>query len=108
MLKWTLMTPGDREGTFSPSLDEIRGGRFSFAGQRFAVLSFPIAGAISAPTLSPTEREVLRLVLEGMRNAQIAARRGTSVRTVANQVASLFRKLGVTCRRELLAILAAG
>ncbi len=36
-------------------------------------------------------------------NAQIAAARGTATRTVANQVARLFQKLGVRSRAELVA-----
>ena len=42
-------------------------------------------------------------VLAGLANAAIARRRGTSARTVANQVASIFRKLGVQSRAELAA-----
>jgi DNA-binding CsgD family transcriptional regulator len=56
-----------------------------------------------AETLSPVESEVATFILAGLTNAEIARRRGTSVRTVANQVASLFRKLGVGSRLELLA-----
>ncbi|MCK6545615.1 helix-turn-helix transcriptional regulator [Myxococcota bacterium] len=51
--------------------------------------------------LSESERAVLALLLEGCSNREIAARRGTSVRTVANQVASIYRKVGVNSRREL-------
>jgi len=51
--------------------------------------------------LSAAERQVLRLVLEGRSNAEIGSARATSQRTVANQVASIFRKLGVASRREL-------
>jgi DNA-binding NarL/FixJ family response regulator len=42
-------------------------------------------------------------LLEGKRNADIARERGTSVRTVANQVAAIFRKLKVRSRAELVA-----
>ena len=49
------------------------------------------------------ERDVLLLVLEGLSNAAIAARRGRSARTVANQVAALLRKAHVMDRGELLA-----
>lgn len=51
--------------------------------------------------LSPAETEVAQLALSGLTNSQIAERRGTSARTVANQMASLLRKLGVASRREL-------
>lgn len=53
--------------------------------------------------LSPAEREILGLLLNDHDSASIAAARGTSPRTVANQIASLFRKLGVQSRAELAA-----
>lgn len=56
----------------------------------------------SSQPLASGEREVLQLVLEGHSNAEIGAARGTSARTVANQVASLLRKLGARSRFELI------
>ena len=53
--------------------------------------------------LTPSEREVATLILEGRDNPTIAALRGTSARTIANQVASIFAKLGVRSRAELAA-----
>jgi len=53
-------------------------------------------------TLSDAERVVLQLVVAGKSNAAIAQSRGTSVRTVANQVASLLRKLGARSRYDLI------
>jgi DNA-binding NarL/FixJ family response regulator len=41
-----------------------------------------------------------------MSNAAIARERKTSVRTVANQVASLFRKTGARSRAEIARIVA--
>ena len=52
--------------------------------------------------LSEAERVVLALVVAGKSNAAIAQARGTSVRTVANQVASLLRKLGARSRYDLI------
>ncbi len=52
--------------------------------------------------LTGAERDVARLVARGMSNAAIAAQRGSSVRTVANQLASIFGKLGVFSRSELV------
>lgn len=43
-------------------------------------------------------------LLDGQSNAEIAARRGRSARTVANQVAAVLRKLGVSSRIELIAL----
>lgn len=50
---------------------------------------------------TPAEQEVLELLRQGLSNAEIAAARGCSTRTVANQVASLLRKAGADSRRAL-------
>lgn len=55
------------------------------------------------PPLTAAELGSIRGVLEGRKNREIAAARGVSVRTVANQLASAYRKLGVASRFELLA-----
>lgn len=69
----------------------------------FAVISWPTAGAPPRLPLSVAEQEVVRLLGEGRSNAEIARVRGTSTRTVANQLTSIFRKSGVHSRFELLA-----
>jgi len=56
--------------------------------------------------LTEAERVVALFALDGCTNAQIATIRHSSPRTVANQVASAFRKLGVRCRLELIRCLA--
>lgn len=48
--------------------------------------------------LTTREVEVLALLCEGMRNAEIAARLSRSVRTVDHHLASIFAKLGVDSR----------
>lgn len=53
--------------------------------------------------LTRAENEILRLVREGLSNAEIAARRGRSIRTIANQVARLLEKTKAMSRRALLA-----
>ncbi|HEY3496560.1 MAG TPA: helix-turn-helix transcriptional regulator, partial [Polyangiaceae bacterium] len=64
-----------------------------------------IASSASSPQpqLTRAEREILDEVLHGHSNREIAARRGTSLRTVANQLASLLRKMRVGSRTELAA-----
>jgi DNA-binding NarL/FixJ family response regulator len=54
------------------------------------------------PLLTPSERGVLELVRQGLSNRSIAELRGTSERTVANQVANLLRKTGALNRRILM------
>jgi DNA-binding NarL/FixJ family response regulator len=56
--------------------------------------------------LTEAERTVALFALDGCTNAEIASIRRCSPRTVANQVASAFRKLGVRCRLELIRCLA--
>ena len=58
--------------------------------------------------LTSAEEEVLALLLDGYDNASIAEARSTSPRTTANQVAGIFRKLGVASRAELASIVSAG
>jgi DNA-binding NarL/FixJ family response regulator len=44
-------------------------------------------------------------LIEGLSNSEIATARQTSVRTVANQVASILRKVGVRSRSEAVTAL---
>lgn len=53
--------------------------------------------------LTVAERQVVTGVLNGRTNAAIATARRTSCRTVANQLAAIYRKLGVSSRWELAA-----
>jgi DNA-binding CsgD family transcriptional regulator len=53
--------------------------------------------------LSDAERDVALCLLGGMRRAVIARQRGTSPRTVANQITSIYHKLGISSCRELMA-----
>ena len=55
------------------------------------------------PRLTRAERQVVAGVLNGRTNAAIATARRTSCRTVANQLAAIYRKLGVSSRWELAA-----
>jgi DNA-binding CsgD family transcriptional regulator len=57
------------------------------------------------PALTESEQAVSAMVLAGHSNAEIARHRQTAVRTVANQLASIFHKLGVRSRVELAALL---
>jgi DNA-binding NarL/FixJ family response regulator len=76
------------------------------SGRPYLVLSFPLVRFRVPRGLTDAEKSVLGLLLRGHSNAAIAKHRATSQRTVANQVASIFRKLGVSSRAELAATLA--
>lgn len=52
--------------------------------------------------LSPRERDVLRLISDGLSNAQIAERLSISDKTVRNHVSNLFDKLGVWTRAQAI------
>lgn len=85
--------------------DGARASRLEIGEQTLLVLSYPIddRSALEGAPLSPAETEVARLAIDGLSNDDIAARRGTSARTVANQMASILDKLDLSSRRELAA-----
>jgi len=58
-------------------------------------------GRSAGSPLTASEDEVTAMAARGMTNHQIARARGCAPRTVANQLASAYRKLGITARREL-------
>jgi DNA-binding NarL/FixJ family response regulator len=84
----------------------LEGSRIELEGRELAVLSFPMRVPSFPSKLSAAEREVALAVIEGRSNAEIAAARQTSVRTVANQIVATYRKLGVHSRPELIIALA--
>ena len=55
-------------------------------------------------SLKPAERDVLRLLVRGYTNAEIAAQRGVSLRTVETQRANILRHLGLRTRAELVQV----
>jgi DNA-binding NarL/FixJ family response regulator len=76
---------------------------YSGEGQTVAILSFDVDETDKTGELTSAEREVALLALEGKSNHEIAEARHCSVRTVANQLQSVFRKLGIRSRAELAA-----
>ncbi|MFO7781499.1 MAG: helix-turn-helix transcriptional regulator [Spirochaetia bacterium] len=108
-------TATSRSDAGASSLPVFR--KFSFGGNEIIVVSAP-AGGLDAGSrcaggpdgggrdgadLSAAERAIFELIREGHSDAGIAKLRGTAPRTVHKQVHSIYRKLGVSCRNELLA-----
>ena len=77
--------------------------RAELDGRQVLILSFPYESPLALDTLSRIEREIVLALLAGASNAQIARDRGTTVLTVAKQIAHALRKLGVRSRGELAA-----
>lgn len=99
----------DSVGGFEMSVPpHLLGWELVVDGHQYVLLEWPARAAREPVDLTPAERDVLAGILRGDSNATIARRRRTRPRTVANQVASLFRKLGVRSRSELVAHLMGG
>jgi DNA-binding CsgD family transcriptional regulator len=79
---------------------------FSIDQAVLAVVTVPLERESPLAKLTPVERQVAILAATGRTNAEIGRRRGTSERTVANQMASILRKVGVGSRYHLTARLA--
>ncbi len=80
------------------------------AGASSSLEAFPMGAfhvvVLSGPEfecLTRAERAVVALAAAGLSNQQIARARKSAPRTVANQLASAFRKVGVGSRFELAA-----
>jgi DNA-binding NarL/FixJ family response regulator len=69
--------------------------------------STPLAPSIAAQ-LTPREREVLRLVGEGLSAREIAERLCVSPKTVGSHCENIFRKLGVRTRAQAVALAVSG
>ena len=80
----------------------MRASEITIGDKKLVLLSFP-RGADALAELTAAERQVALAVLAGYSNVEIARMRGSAPRTVANQVAAMFKKLGVRSRSELAA-----
>ena len=78
----------------------LRASRATVGGEEFAVFSFPVSVGKLPDSLTEAERAVGLALFAGKSNAEIAVGRGTSVRTVANQISAVLRKLNVRSRAE--------
>jgi DNA-binding NarL/FixJ family response regulator len=95
-----LTTPTVSRTLFDATLKLGLGSRTELVGLAGRLLGTPRAAAQES-SLTAAERDVLALVRMGYTNAAIATARKRSERTVANQVASLLKKLDAPSRRAL-------
>lgn len=72
-------------------------------GEDFAIFSYPLPTVQVPSCLSAAESAIAGALLKGHSYKRIASSRRTSVRTVANQVRSIFKKCNVKSRIELAA-----
>jgi DNA-binding NarL/FixJ family response regulator len=105
--KEVAFTLGVAESTVSASLRDVAIRVGVTSSTTLAVIAASLIAErprVSPATFTEAERAVLALLREGRSNADIAARRGTTERTIANQVASMLRKSRAPSRRALAAL----
>jgi DNA-binding CsgD family transcriptional regulator len=98
LLAGTLADPGD-----VPPPQGLRVSALHWHGRACLLLSFPGRLERWPVGLTKAERAVAEMLVDGTSSAEIARLRGTSIRTVSNQIASIFRKASVVSRGELVA-----
>jgi DNA-binding NarL/FixJ family response regulator len=87
-----------------PDLSRQRGrvSQLQFGNEEYTVISAARPDLEFPVELSIAEAAVVRCLVSGQSYAQISGERATSQRTVANQLATAFRKLGVSGRRATI------
>lgn len=70
------------------------------SAQRAAAEKSPVHEKLSS--LTPREKEIVRLIVSGATNKQVAAELDISERTVKGHLSNIFQKLGVTDRLKLV------
>src|SRR6266478_4904701 len=102
----TGIITGSRKSRTAPPPDlepphGVRASRFTIDGEEHLVLSYPRGVPCAPPFLSPAQRAVAEAFVSGRSHGDIAKWRGTSKRTIANQIRAIYTKLGVGSRLEL-------
>ncbi|MFZ5892050.1 MAG: response regulator transcription factor [Myxococcota bacterium] len=75
--------------------------RVTEVGPILMLVSLPVPPDATRTLLTDAERDVARLATQGLSNRAIAEQRQCSASTVANQLARVYEKLGVSGRRAL-------
>jgi DNA-binding NarL/FixJ family response regulator len=84
------------------ALDPIRSACIDRGNAHYRVLSIGLRSSALAERLSPAEQVVAMMRIQGRSLAEIATCRHTSTRTVANQLSTVFRRLGLSGRSSLV------
>lgn len=82
------------------------GATFVQEGREFVVVSVPRPATAGLTILTPSERDVFTLYLEGQSRHGIAESRATSTQTASSQLRSIFSKLRVSGRYEAIRVAA--
>jgi DNA-binding CsgD family transcriptional regulator len=97
-----LLVMAGRSAEFDPALADARTAELVVGDGRCQVVSALRPDNRLSSSLPPAEYEVVRLFLEGRSHREVALLRGSSPRTVANQLAMVFHRFGVSGRAELV------
>jgi DNA-binding NarL/FixJ family response regulator len=97
---------GADQDEIARSLKAVASGEVIFgpgvAGAVLGMMTSPPSPPELFPELTTRERDILRLLTEGHRTADIASQLYLSPKTVSNCLTSIFSKLGVTSRAEAI------
>jgi len=105
---WGYLTKTSAPEEIERAVREVLAGRFYVSPEIARAAVLPAARGQESPlpmaaeTLTRRERDILRLVAEGLGNQQIARRLGVAVTTVRTHLHSLYGKLRVKNRMELV------
>lgn len=86
----------------SVGINAVRAQRLQHHGTAYVVLSYSLRDGTRFAGLTPSELGVVEAVLDGRSPRDIAALRHVSTRTIANQLAAAYRKLGVSGATALI------
>ncbi|HEV8548090.1 MAG TPA: helix-turn-helix transcriptional regulator [Polyangiaceae bacterium] len=95
-----LPPPPESGRGFSPRGLEVH--TLATSDDEYLLVSYDLPTAVAPAGLTRAEEDVALAVSSGLTNGEIAEQRGTSQRTVANQLRSIFAKLGLSSRAELV------
>jgi DNA-binding NarL/FixJ family response regulator len=88
-------------GTELPAPEGLQQTALEVGAEQYLVLRYPLRPWQLPCVLTSAEQEIVLAILAGQTRRDVARARGSSVRTVSNLLAQVFRKLGVRSRIEL-------